>query len=79
MLKELMEYKDFGHIELKLDKILLDRNISTYQLSSKTGVKFQTIQKMRLPNATLRINLEVLAKICYALECKVEDIIEYKI
>ena len=74
---ELILYKDFGHIELKLDKILKDRNITTYELSMKTGIKYQTIKNMREPNTTVRINLEVLAKLCYVLGCKIEDLLEY--
>ena len=52
------------------------RNISNYELSNKTNVRFQTIQSLRNDTAS-RIDFEVLAKICYALDCKVEDIIEY--
>ncbi len=66
----------YGTIKIKLDKILNERNITTYALSDKTNIKFQTIQSLR-QNSSSRIDFEVLAKICYALDCKVEDIIEY--
>ena len=74
--KQVIEYEDFGSININLDKIMSERKISTYELSSKADVKFQTIKNLR-EDKTCRISLEVLAKICYVLECKVEDILEF--
>lgn len=68
---------EFGNINMKLDDIMTKRNISTYELSSKANVRFQTIKSLRENKAT-RIDFNVLAKLCYVLECKVEDLIEYK-
>ncbi len=31
----------FGNINMKLDNIMIKRNISTYELSSKANVRFQ--------------------------------------
>ena len=74
--KELFEYKDYGYIKIKLDNIMNDKNVSTYELSEKSGVRFVTIQKLRQGNIT-RIDLEVLAKICYMLDCDIADIVTY--
>ena len=67
---------EYGTIKVKLDEILTKRGISTYELNTKTNVRFQTIQALR-ENTSSRIDFEVLAKICFALDLKVEDIIEY--
>ena len=67
---------EYGTIKVKLDEILNKRGISTYELNTKTNVRFQTIQALR-ENTSSRIDFEVLAKICFALDLKVEDIIEY--
>lgn len=74
--KEVFEYKNYGYININLDNIMKEKNISTYELSSKGNIRFQTIQKLR-KSASTRIDLEVLSKICYMLDCKVEDVIEY--
>ena len=55
---------------------MTERNISNYELSNKSNIRFQTIQGLREDTAS-RVDFDVLAKICYALNCKVEDIIEY--
>ena len=51
-------------------------DISTYKLNTATNVRFQTLQTLKENNAT-RIDFNVLAKLCYALDCNVTDILEY--
>lgn len=74
--KELFEYKDYGRIQINLNKLMEEKKITTYELSSKANIRFQTIQNLRNGVST-RLDLEVLAKICYMLDCKTEDIITY--
>lgn len=51
-------------------------DVSTYKLNNATNVRFQTIQTLKENNAT-RIDFNVLAKLCYTLDCNVADILEY--
>ena len=74
--KEIFEYKNYGCIKINLDKLMEEKKITTYELSSKANIRFQTIQNLRNGIST-RLDLEVLAKICYMLDCKVEEIITY--
>lgn len=74
--KSVIQEIEYGSIRIKLDEIMNKRNISTYELNSKANIKFQTIQALR-SNSSSRIDFEVLAKICYALDVKVGDVIEY--
>lgn len=75
--KSIMTEVEYGEVVIKLDEILNKRNISTYELSTNSNIRFQTIQNLR-DNKSTRIDLNVLAKICYTLGCNVEDIIEYR-
>ncbi len=75
--KEVRQEIDYGQIVLKLDDMLKKKNITTYELSTSANIRFQTVKKLREDTAT-RIDFNVLAKICYALECDVPDIIEYQ-
>jgi len=75
--KAVQQEIEYGQINLKLDDILNNKNITTYELSTSANVRFQTIKTLRENTAT-RIDFNVLAKICYALDCNVQDIIEYK-
>ena len=57
----------------KLWKLLIDKDIKKKDLSSMAGVSPATITKMGKGG---HVTTEVLVKICSALGCKVEDIIE---
>jgi DNA-binding Xre family transcriptional regulator len=57
----------------KLWKLLIDMDIKKKDLSSMAGVSPATITKMGKGG---HVTTEVLVKICSALGCKVEDIIE---
>ena len=57
----------------KLWKLLIDKEIKKKDLSSMAGVSPATITKMGKGG---HVTTEVLVKICSALGCKVEDIIE---
>lgn len=67
---------EYGSIKVKLDEVLNKKNLSTYDLNSKSNIRYQTLQVLR-ENTASRIDFEVLAKLCYVLNCKVEDLIEY--
>lgn len=53
------------------------KNINRNQLCVMTGIKFDTIQKYYL-GEVYRVDLDVLARICFFLKCEPKDIIEYK-
>ena len=58
----------------KLWKLLIDKDIKKKDLSVKAGVSPATIAKMKKDGAT--ISSDVLVKICTALECTMDDIVE---
>ena len=57
----------------KLWKLLIDKDIKKKDLSSMAGVSSATITKM---GKNGHVTTEVLLKICTALDCQVEDVLE---
>ena len=57
----------------KLWKLLIDKDIKKKDLSSMAGVSPATITKM---GKNGHVTTEVLLKICTALGCRIEDIME---
>ena len=57
----------------KLWKLLIDKDIKKKDLSSMAGVSPATITKM---GKNGHVTTEVLLKICTALSCQVEDVME---
>lgn len=78
LIKQVLEYKDFGYIKVKLNDMMTKKNITTYELSTKADIRFQTVKKLKEATEVTRINLDVIAKLCYVLDCKVEDLLEYE-
>ena len=57
----------------KLWKKLIDLNMSKTQLREKAGITTNAMAKM---GKNENVSTEVLCKICKALQCQVEDIME---
>ena len=58
----------------KLFKMLIDREMKSKDLAAKAGISPATLTKMKKDGAT--VSSDVLVKICTALDCKLDDIVE---
>ena len=57
----------------RLWKLLIDRNMIKKDLMAKTGITSSTIAKMGKNKA---VSMEILGKICIALDCSIGDIVD---
>ena len=58
----------------KLFKLLIDREMKSKELAAKAGISPATITKMKKDGAV--VSSDVLVKICTALGCTLDDIVE---
>ena len=58
----------------KLWKLLIDKDMMKKDLQVKANISWATVTKMS-KNET--VSMEVLMKICQALDCRIEDIVEF--
>lgn len=58
----------------KLFKMLIDREMKSKELAEKAGISTATLAKMKKDGVT--VSSDVLVKICIALECTMNDIVE---
>lgn len=58
----------------KLWHLLLDRDMKKKDLAKVSGISPYTINKL---NSDGNVTVEVIEKICLALDCKVDDILEF--
>lgn len=56
----------------KLWKILIDKNMTKYDLHIKSGISTSTISKM---SNEKYVSLEVLERICNVLDCEIGEIV----
>lgn len=71
-----MEDIEFGTIKLHLDKVMKERNISINKLSFRAEMQ-RTQLKKYCRNEVQRVDLSVLSRLCYALDCDITDLITY--
>ena len=58
----------------KLFKLMIDREIKSKDLAAQAGISPTTLAKMKKDGAT--VSSDVLVKLCTALECTVDEIME---
>ena len=65
-----------GKIVIKLDKYLKENNISRSSLSKNGRLRYDTILSY-CRNEVTRLDTDTLVRLCSALNCKLNDIVEY--
>ncbi len=71
-----MEEKDYGYIKIKLAELIVEKGISKNKLSH--WAEMQRTQINQYCNGEItRLDTAVLARLCTALDCKIEDILEF--
>lgn len=69
--------KNYGKITLTLNKIMDEKKITRNKLSMITGSTYNVIDRY-YNNDISRLDLDVLARICFVLNCDISDIIKYE-
>ena len=73
-----IDYKtDYGIVYLKVKDVMDEKGITINTLSKLANIKYETAKKYYY-NKNFIYNGEVLAKFCYILNCKIEDILVYE-
>lgn len=67
---------DYGRIEFNIKNIMEKRNLSINQLVKKTGLHHNVIKRY-YNGENQKYDGDVLAKLCYILNCDLSDIMYY--
>ena len=66
----------YGKIKIKLDELMVSRNISINKLSKLADMQRTQIKRYR-DNTVTRLDTDVLARICTALDCSISDLLAF--
>lgn len=69
--------RNYGKIKIDIKTIMDKKKITRNKLSVLTGATYNVINRY-YKNDISRVDLDVLARICYVLECNVSDVLEYE-
>lgn len=67
---------DYGHFKITIDDFLKYNNISKNKLAERANLQ-RTQLNSYCNNKIKRVDFDVLARICYALDCELSDVICY--
>ena len=67
---------DYGHIIIKLDKLLAKSGLSKNKLAHRAEMQRSQVNAY-CNNTITRLDTAVLARLCTVLNCRISDLIEY--
>jgi len=74
----LLDFEKERHVIMKISykklfKLMIDRNMKKKELRELASIGNSTMSKLSNDE---NITMEVIAKICYAIDCKIDDIVD---
>jgi len=76
MENELFMMKNYGHIEIHIREYMDQRHITRNALARAVNTRFEVIDKWYNGHVE-KIDADILARICFVLNCSPGDIIRY--
>ena len=78
--KSIVSYQttEYGHVKVTLANVMDARGITRNRLRTLTGVKYDVIDRYYKGQDIALVDLDFLAKVCYVLDCKVENLLQYE-
>ena len=74
--KSVVTVNDYGKVTVHIKEIMDDKGITRNYLAKATNTRFEVINKW-YNRQVEKMDLDILARICYALDCSPADIIKY--
>ncbi len=74
--KSVVSINEYGKIDICLKELMSARNITRNYLAKAANTRFEVINKW-YNNDVEKLDLDVLARICYVLDCSPDEIIKY--
>ena len=71
-----MTEQNHGKIKIKIADVMKEKQISKTKLSYLASLQLRQLNNLVNEKAA-RVDFDVLARICNALDCRIEDILEY--
>ena len=70
-------YRDYGEIVFDLKKVMDKKGLTVNYVVKRTGLHHQIVRRY-YEGTAMRYDKEILAKICFVIDCDLEDIMYYK-
>ncbi|WP_125142154.1 helix-turn-helix domain-containing protein [Clostridium transplantifaecale] len=71
-----VNYEECGDIKIHLAELMEERKVSLNQLSFRTEMQRTQLRNYR-DNKIQRLDIDILKRLCYVLDCDLYELIEY--
>lgn len=68
--------RQYGHIEIYLKEIMQQQNLTRNAVARAIDARFEVVNKW-YNGSVEKIDADVLARLCYVLDCEAGDLIKY--
>ena len=68
---------DYGKVEITLKEILDKKGRSRNKLSVMIAVNYDLVNRY-YNNRVIRVDIDIIARMCYVLDCDITNILKYK-
>ena len=75
-LRSVVNLNSYGSVTIHLKELIESRGITRYRLAKLADTRFEVVEKW-CSGTVERIDVDVLARFCYILDCDLSDILEY--
>ena len=69
-------FKDYGKININLKQIIDKKKISRSKLCNMVALSYDLVNRY-YNNKVNRVDLDVIARFCYVLDCSVDELLQY--
>ena len=78
--KSIVNYQtaEYGAIRVKLAEVMDRQGITRNKLRTLTGTKYDVVNRYYKADCVEMVDLDFFAKVCFVLDCQIEDLLEYE-
>jgi len=70
--------KNYGRVEITLKDVMDRQGMTRNRLATLTGLVYNSVNRYYQNVPIASIDLDVLAKICFVLNCNIADVLRYE-
>ena len=75
--QKVMTMREYGQVHIRLRELLEQRGMKRNELAKAAGTRFEVVNKWYQGHVE-KLDTDVLARFCFVLGCRVEDLIQYE-
>ena len=70
--------KDYGRVTITLKDVMDSKGITRNKLANLIGLVYNSVNRYYQSAPITSVDLDILAKICYVLDCNIGDVLKYE-